>query len=128
MMAPSSFATRYRCTIPRPAMENPRSQRADRHLPTEVTFCVQGVISPLLANLYLHPLDLLMEESGYRMVRYADDFVVLCRTADEALDAFRLIEAWVTANGLVIHPDKTRIGDCREPGAESDRIRPPIPI
>jgi RNA-directed DNA polymerase len=75
-----------------------------------------AVISPLLANLYLHPLDLLMEESGYRMVRYADDFVVLCRTADEALDAFRLIEAWVTANGLTLHPDKTRLGDCREPG------------
>jgi RNA-directed DNA polymerase len=75
-----------------------------------------AVISPLLANLYLHPLDLLMEESGYRMVRYADDFVVLCRTADEALDAFRLIEAWVTANGLTLHPDKTRIGDCRDPG------------
>jgi RNA-directed DNA polymerase len=75
-----------------------------------------AVISPLLANLYLHPLDLLMEESGYRMVRYADDFVVLCRTADEAVDAFRLIEAWVTTNGLTLHPDKTRIGDCREPG------------
>jgi RNA-directed DNA polymerase len=75
-----------------------------------------AVISPLLANLYLHPLDLLMEENGYRMVRYADDFVVLCRTADEALDAFRLIEAWVTGNGLTLHPDKTRIGDCREPG------------
>jgi len=53
---------------------------------------------------------------GYRMVRYADDFVVLCRTADEALDTFRLIEAWVKTNGLTLHPDKTRIGDCRERG------------
>jgi RNA-directed DNA polymerase len=87
----------------------------ERWRPTSGT--PQGaVISPLLANLYLHPLDLLLEESGYRMVRYADDFVVLCRTADEVLDAFRLIEAWVSANGLVLHPDKTRIGDCREPG------------
>ena len=79
-----------------------------------------AVISPLLANLYLHPLDLLMEESGYQMVRYADDFVILCRTADEAAAAFRLVEAWVTANGLTLHPDKTRIGDCRERGQGFD--------
>src|SRR5580704_18026536 len=75
-----------------------------------------AVISPLLANLYLHPLDLLMEERGYRMVRYADDFVILCRTADEAEAALRQVEAWVTANGLTLHPDKTRIGDCSERG------------
>jgi RNA-directed DNA polymerase len=79
-----------------------------------------AVISPLLANIYLHPLDLLMEESGYRMVRYADDFVILCRTADEALAARRRVEAWVTENGLTLHPDKTRIGDCREPGQGFD--------
>jgi RNA-directed DNA polymerase len=79
-----------------------------------------AVISPLLANIYLHPLDLLMEESGYRMVRYADDFVVLCRTADEALAALRRIEAWVTTNGLTLHPDKTRIADSRKPGQGFD--------
>ena len=54
-----------------------------------------AVISPLLANLYLHPLDLLMEQSGWRMVRYADDFVILCRTEAEAQDALRQVEAWV---------------------------------
>jgi RNA-directed DNA polymerase len=75
-----------------------------------------AVISPLLANIYLHPLDLLMEESGYRMVRYADDFVILCRTQAEATAALRQVEAWVTANGLTLHPDKTRIGDARQPG------------
>jgi RNA-directed DNA polymerase len=75
-----------------------------------------AVISPLLANLYLHPLDLLMEHSGQRMVRYADDFVILCRTEDEALAVLRQVEAWVTANGLTLHPDKTRVGDCRQPG------------
>jgi RNA-directed DNA polymerase len=75
-----------------------------------------AVISPLLANLYLHPLDLLMEHSGLRMVRYADDFVILCRTEAEALAALRQVEAWVTANGLTLHPDKTRIGDSRQPG------------
>jgi RNA-directed DNA polymerase len=75
-----------------------------------------AVVSPLLANIYLHPLDLLMEESGYRMVRYADDFVIVCRTEAEARAAFRQVEAWVTANGLTLHPDKTRIGDCRQRG------------
>jgi RNA-directed DNA polymerase len=74
------------------------------------------VISPLLANIYLHPLDLLMEESGYRMVRYADDFVISCRTAEQAAAALRQVTAWTTANGLTLHPDKTRIGDARQPG------------
>jgi len=75
-----------------------------------------AVLSPLLANLYLHPLDLLMEERGRRMVRYADDFVILCREKEEAEAALREVEAWTAANGLTLHPDKTRIGDCREPG------------
>ncbi len=75
-----------------------------------------AVISPLLANLYLHPLDLLMEQSGRQMVRYADDFVILCRSEGEALAALRHVEAWVAANGLTLHPDKTRVGDCRQPG------------
>jgi RNA-directed DNA polymerase len=75
-----------------------------------------AVLSPLLANLYLHPLDLLMEQSGYRMVRYADDFVILCATEAEATAALRQITAWVNANGLTLHPDKTRLGDCQQPG------------
>jgi RNA-directed DNA polymerase len=79
-----------------------------------------AVISPLLANLYLHPLDLLMEQSGLRMVRYADDFVILCRTEAEALAALRQVEAWVAANGLRLHPDKTRVGDSSRPGQGFD--------
>jgi RNA-directed DNA polymerase len=75
-----------------------------------------AVLSPLLANIYLHPLDLLMEQGGYRMVRYADDFVILCRTEGEALAALRHVAAWVSANGLTLHPDKTRVGDSRQPG------------
>ena len=57
-----------------------------------------------------------MEESGYRMVRYADDFVILCRTRQEAEAVLDRVAAWVAENGLTLHPDKTRIGDCREPG------------
>jgi RNA-directed DNA polymerase len=79
-----------------------------------------AVLSPLLANLYLHPLDLLMEQSGYRMVRYADDFVILCATEAEAEAALRQVTAWVNANGLTLHPDKTRIGDSHQPGQGFD--------
>ena len=75
-----------------------------------------AVLSPLLANIYLHPLDLLMEERGRKMVRYADDFVILCRTEAEAAAALGEIKAWTAANGLTLHPDKTRIGDCSRPG------------
>src|SRR6202030_2029331 len=86
-----------------------------RWLPTTGT--PQGaVLSPLLANIYLHPLDLLMEQNGCRMVRYADDFVILCRPAAEAKDVLREVNAWTTANGLTLHPDKTRIVDSQQPG------------
>ena len=79
-----------------------------------------AVISPLLANIYLHPLDVLMAEREYRMVRYADDFVVLCPSRQEAEAALAEIRAWVAANGLVLHPDKTHLGDCRERGQGFD--------
>jgi RNA-directed DNA polymerase len=79
-----------------------------------------AVISPLLANLYLHPLDEWMAAQGYRMVRYADDFVVLCRSREEAEAALSDIRAWVAENGLTLHPDKTYVGDCREAGEGFD--------
>jgi len=75
-----------------------------------------AVLSPLLANLYLHPLDLLMEEAGHHMVRYADDFVILCRTAAEADAALARVRTWVAANELTLHPTKTHVGDCAQPG------------
>lgn len=79
-----------------------------------------AVISPLLANLYLHPLDGLMHSKGYRMVRYADDFVVLCQTAEQAQAALAEVRTWIEDNGLTLHPDKTRVGDCREDGQGFD--------
>ena len=79
-----------------------------------------GVISPLLANVYLHPLDERMASHGYRMVRYADDFVVMCRTREEAEAALAHIRAWVEDNGLTLHPDKTRIGNCWKKGEGFD--------
>jgi len=84
---------------------------------TPIAGTPQGaVISPLLANIYLHPLDELMAAHGYRMVRYADDFVVLCRSREEADAALAEIRAWVADNGLRLHPNKTQVGDCRQYG------------
>ena len=94
-------------------------QGLQRWTPTEGT--PQGaVISPLLANIYLHPLDNLMAARGYRMVRYADDFVVLCKSREQADAALAEIRAWVADNGLRLHPDKTRVGDCRQAGEGFD--------
>ena len=75
-----------------------------------------AVVSPLLANIYLHPLDRQMKQQGYRMVRYADDFVVLCRTAQRAQAALEEVKSWVAQNGLRLNADKTHVGDCRQAG------------
>ena len=79
-----------------------------------------AVISPLLANICLHPLDERMAGLGYRMVRYADDFVVLCRSRDEAEAALAHIRAFAMENGLTLHPGKTHLGDWRQPGGGFD--------
>ena len=75
-----------------------------------------AVISPLLANLYLDPLDHAMAAAGYEMVRYADDFVVLCRTAEDAVQALGIVRRWTEAAGLRLHPQKTRLVDLQHPG------------
>jgi RNA-directed DNA polymerase len=68
-----------------------------------------AVLSPLLSNVYLDPLDHLLVQQGYDMVRYADDFVILCRTREEAETALALVQQWTTEAGLELHPTKTRI-------------------
>jgi RNA-directed DNA polymerase len=74
-----------------------------------------GVISPLLANIYLHAFDRAWAEHGTgELVRYADDFVVLCRSASQAEQAQRRAAALLTDLGLELHPDKTRVVDLRE--------------
>ncbi len=75
-----------------------------------------AVISPLLANLYLNPLDHHMVKKGYQMVRYADDFVVCARSESEAQAALAEIAAWVQETGLRLHPAKTRIVNAAERG------------
>lgn len=70
-----------------------------------------AVLSPLLSNIYLNPLDHLLAEQGYEMVRYADDFVILCRTRQQAEAALDQVRRWTAQAGLSLHPDKTRIAD-----------------
>jgi RNA-directed DNA polymerase len=75
-----------------------------------------AVISPLLANVYLNPLDHSMAAAGCEMVRYADDFVILCRTETDAHRALALVATWTQAAGLTLHPDKTRVVDATQRG------------
>jgi RNA-directed DNA polymerase len=75
-----------------------------------------AVISPLLANIYLNPLDQHMAAAGFEMVRYADDFVVLCTTEADAQRALRELHHWTTGAGLRLHPEKTRVVDACQRG------------
>ena len=92
-------------------MENEHEQTAgERGTP-------QGaVLSPLLANIYLDPFDHHMTKLGARLVRYADDFVVLCKSETEAREMLEAVRAWMEENALTLHPDKTRIVDASRPG------------
>jgi RNA-directed DNA polymerase len=75
-----------------------------------------AVISPLLSNTYLDPLDHLMAGRNVEMVRYADDFVILCRSAADAREALDLVQQWTGSAGLTLHPEKTRIADANLEG------------
>ena len=79
-----------------------------------------AVISPLLANIYLNPLDHLMTGMGVEMTRYADDFVIMCRSQQEAQDVLHEIRQWMESAGLTLHPDKTRIVSMLENGSYFD--------
>jgi len=75
-----------------------------------------AVLSPLLSNIYLDGLDHEMAGNGYEMVRYADDFVVLCRSEQEAREALERVQRWTAQAGLTLHPVKTRIVDATQRG------------
>lgn len=126
----------YYDTIPRPPLlEQVRSKVADskvlvlleaylgqevmesaKHWTPERGTPQGAVISPLLSNIYLDPLDHHMAQRGYEMVRYADDFVILCRSQEEAQRALAEVEEWTVAAGLRLHPKKTRIVDATQQG------------
>jgi RNA-directed DNA polymerase len=79
-----------------------------------------GVVSPLLANIYLNPLDHLMSRRGVAMVRYADDMVMLCRDAQEAQTTLQALREWAARAGLELHAQKTKIVDMGKPKAHFD--------
>jgi RNA-directed DNA polymerase len=84
--------------------------------PTEKGTPQGAVLSPLLANIYLNPLDHRMAQQGWEMVRYADDFIILCESQEQAERALAEVRQWVEAAGLVLHPTKTRLVDASQPG------------
>ena len=87
----------------------------DRMIPEQGS--PQGaVISPLLSNIYLDPLDHLMAQAGFEMVRYADDFVILCRDRQTAEAALQKVQEWTAQAGLTLHPEKTRVVDAEQDG------------
>jgi len=74
-----------------------------------------GLISPLLSNVYLHAFDRAMTERGIgELVRYADDFVVLCRSERDANAALEVAGEILGDLGLTLHPDKTKVVDLRD--------------
>lgn len=77
--------------------------------PTTIGTPQGGVISPLLANIVLNKLDWQLEQAGYRFVRYADDFVVVCQTKQQAAAALDLVQSIMTELGLSLSPEKTKI-------------------
>ncbi len=96
-------------------LQQPVMEELNCYVPIKGT--PQGaVVSPLLANIYLHPLDKFIHGKGYKIARYADDFVILCKTEHEAKQALEEVKVWTQANGLTLHPDKTHVGNCMEPG------------
>lgn len=77
--------------------------------PTSIGTPQGGVISPLLANIVLNKLDWQLEQAGYRFVRYADDFVVVCQTREQAAAALTFVQSIMTDLGLALSPEKTKI-------------------
>jgi RNA-directed DNA polymerase len=75
-----------------------------------------AVISPLLSNIYLNPMDHYMVQRKHEMVRYADDAVILCRTENEAHVALDELQQWAATRQLKLHPVKTCIVDMSQPG------------
>src|SRR6266852_5316755 len=91
--------------------QGPRTPSDDHPLKLKVTFCVRGVISPLLSNIYLHVLDTVWTRRYTHLgvlVRYADDFVVMCDTKAACGQAEQRVREIFARLGLELHPDKTR--------------------
>ena len=99
------------CFLKQGVMEEPKGWS-----PTDTGTPQGGVISPLLANVYLDALDWKLHLNGWELVRYADDFVILCRTRVHAEEVLAVVRHWCDGAGLQLHPQKTRLVDLSEPG------------
>lgn len=75
-----------------------------------------AVVSPILANIFLHPVDVAMRDAGFEMVRYADDLVILCKSSEDAHHALALLKVLTHQRRLTLHPTKTRFVDTTQPG------------
>src|SRR5229473_1612458 len=76
---------------------------------SKITFCVRGVASPLLSNILLTPFDREMRLRGYQLTRFADDWVITCKSAAEARAAIDAASRILKQLGVEVHPQKTRI-------------------
>lgn len=109
MIADGSILRMLRSFLEAGVMEEGRLHRSTAGTPQG------GVISPLLANLYLHPFDVLMTERGHKLTRYADDFVILCRSERTAQRVMAGVKAYLEGElGLVVHPEKSRVVHVKE--------------
>ena len=83
-------------------------------LPTEQGTPQGGVISPLLSNILLTPFDCEMRKKGYRLTRYADDWLVTCKSRSEAISALATARRILEKLGVTLHTEKTRIVHVRQ--------------
>ena len=79
-----------------------------------------GVVSPLLANIYLNELDHQLNQAGVYPTRYADDLIVQCDNEEQAHKVLEYIKSWMSENGLTLHPDKTKVIDMSQQSAKMD--------
>jgi len=93
-----------------PVMEDTSKWTPEEGIPQGST------VGPLLANIYLHPLDKAMGRIGWEVTRYADDLVIQCRNEGEAHAALRRLRQEMTKLGLTLHPEKTRVLNARHHG------------
>ena len=96
--------------LQQPVMEDASQWTPDEGIPQGST------VGPLLANVYLHPVDEAMVRAGHELVRYADDQVILCKTEQEAQEALARLREELTGRGLTLNPEKTRVVDMSQPG------------
>src|SRR3984885_4944612 len=106
--SPSAIAFPSR-RVRRKAAPNRKTRR-----PVQITFCVRGVVSPVLSNVLLTPFDREMRRKGYQVTRYADDWVITCKSAAEARAAIVAAQRILEQLGVVLHPQKTRIVHVRQ--------------